>query len=99
MPLFRYKALTDTGKRINGVIDADSYTGAKERLIREKVLLTKLTSIKHKKEIALNSSMLLAFTREMGQLLKAGLPLYEALLTIEEKQRRHRCHSLSRSMR
>lgn len=94
MPIFRYKALTETGTKIAGVIDADSYELAKERLRREKVLVTKLASIEQKKEIYLKPHVLLAFTRELAQLLEAGLPLYESLLTIEEKYRRHRCHPL-----
>ncbi|NGX36964.1 MAG: Type II secretion system protein F [Chlamydiae bacterium] len=94
MAIFRYKALTETGKNIIGVIDADSYDLAKERLRREKILVTGLFAIEQRSEITLNSSMLLAFTRELGQLLNAGLPLYESLLTIEEKHRRHRCHPL-----
>jgi len=94
MPIFRYKALTDTGKKIGGVIDADSLDLAKQRLLRDKVLVTKLTPVKAKGEVSLASSALLSFTRELGQLLNAGLPLYEALVTIEEKHQRHRTHSL-----
>ena len=94
MPIFRYKALTETGKKIGGVIDADSYELAKEKLRREKVLVTTLSAKKNKRKAFLNSQMLLAFTRELAQLLEAGLPLYESLLTIEEKYRRHRAHSL-----
>lgn len=94
MPIFRYKALTETGKKISGVVDADSYDLAKERLRREKILVTKLAIAERKKEIVLSSQLLLAFTREMLQLLSAGLPLYESLLTVEEKYRRHPSHSL-----
>lgn len=94
MPIFRYKALTETGKKITGVIDADSYDLAKQRLRREKVLVTKLSSIEKTKEVVFSAQLLLAFTREMMQLLSAGLPLYESLLTVEEKYRRHSCHSL-----
>jgi len=94
MPIFRYKALTATGTKVSGVIDADSYELAKERLKREKVLVTHLKPLESKREIILKAPMLLAFTRELAQLLGAGLPLYESLLTIEEKYRRHRCHAL-----
>ena len=58
------------------------------------MLVTKLSLLENKKEISLNSAMLLAFTRELSQLLGSGLPLYESLLTIEEKYRRHRTHPL-----
>lgn len=94
MPIFRYKALTEAGKKMQGVIDADSYLMAKEKLKREKILVTQLTPIAHKQEMNLKPQILLAFTREMGQLLAAGLPLYESLLTIEEKYRKHRVHPL-----
>lgn len=94
MAIFRYKALTETGKKITGVIDADSFELAKEKLRKEKVLVTKLFSIQQKRELFLSPALLLAFTRELGQLLKAGLPLYESLLTIEEKYRKNRLHPL-----
>lgn len=94
MPLFRYKALTETGKRVSGVIDADSLEMAKERLRRDRVMVTKLDTAGERKEVCLSPALLLAFTRELGQLLKAGLPLYESLLTIEEKYRKTRSHPL-----
>lgn len=99
MPLYRYRALTEVGKRIHGVIDADSLLLAKERLRREKILVTALDVLKDRgKEQRLDHSMLLAFTRELEQLLNAGLSLYEGLLTIEEKYRRHRAHPLLLSL-
>ena len=38
--------------------------------------------------------MLIAFTRDLAQLLQAGLPLYESLVTIEEKHRGARYHAI-----
>ena len=95
MPLFRYKALSDGGRKVTGVIDADSLDAAKERLLKQKILVTKLFSLDHsRKETALDGALLLSFTREMQQLLSAGLPLYESLLTIEEKYRKSPGHLL-----
>lgn len=94
MPIFRYRALTETGKKVTGMIDADSLDLAKRRLKREKVLVTNLSEIEKRKETTLSPQMLLAFTRELGQLLGAGLPLYESLLTVEEKYQKSRSHSL-----
>lgn len=94
MPLFRYRALTETGKKIAGVIDADSLDLAKERLRRDQILVTQLDSVQNRREVSLSPQMLLTFTRELGQLLNAGLPLYESLLTIEEKYRKTRSHPL-----
>src|SRR3972149_6795366 len=91
MPLFRYRAIGETGKSVTGVIDADSFPGAKERLRKQQIMVTRLEVLKEGKDkIALNPLVLLAFTRELSQLLRAGLPLYESLLTIEEKYRQNR---------
>ncbi len=95
MPLYRYRALAQTGKRISGVIDADSLALAKERLHRDRILVTGLELLKERAtERRFDNGMLLSFTRELEQLLSAGLPLYEGLVAIEEKYRRHRAHPL-----
>ncbi len=95
MPLFRYQALTGDGRKSAGVIDADTYPLAKERLRKQQLMVMRLSLIdKNQKEIVLTPPLLLAFTRELSQLLSAGLPLYESLLTIEEKYRKHKAHSL-----
>ncbi len=83
------------GKGLKGVIDADSLLVAKERLRKQQILVTHVEPISSsEKRLVLPKPLLLAFTRELAQLLKAGLPLYESLLTIEEKYRRHQHHSL-----
>ena len=95
MALFRYTAYAEAGKKIAGVIDADSYEMAKERLQKQKLLLLRLQSLKEgEKKLLLPSKIALAFTQEMAQLLAAGLPIYESLLTIEEKYRRNKSHSV-----
>lgn len=95
MPLFRYRALATDGKAFNGVIDADSLNVAKERLRKQQMLVTHVELLKSSsQEIMLPSHLLLMFTRELSQLLSAGLPLYESLVTIEEKYRRHKSHPL-----
>jgi general secretion pathway protein F/type IV pilus assembly protein PilC len=95
MALYRYQALSNTGKTISGVIDADSLTSAKERLRKEQILVVDLALFKEKqKEITLPFSFLLDFTRMLGQLLRAGIPLFESLVIIEEKYHHHRFHPL-----
>jgi general secretion pathway protein F len=95
MGIFRYQALTEQGKRVTGMIDADSMMVAKERLRHGQVLVTYIESLAdQRKEVVLSPSSKLALTRELAQLLRAGLPLYESLQTIEEKHRKHRCHAL-----
>lgn len=95
MTLFRYRAVTPDGKTVQGVIDADSLSVAKERLRKQQVMVTDVSLMQTKQDqLGLPPPLLLSFTRELSQLLKAGLPLYESLTTIEEKYRRHRAHPL-----
>ena len=96
MPLFRYKAIGDDGKETKGVIDADSLVMAKDKLRKQRILVTSLDTFAQSKssKVILNPAQLLAFTRELAQLLKAGVPLYESLLTIEEKQKQSKIHPL-----
>lgn len=95
MPLFRYVAVSSTGKTVKGVIDADSLVVAKDRLRKQQILVTAVTLLQGKQDhLRLDASLLLSFTKEIAQLLRAGLPLYEGLLTIEEKYRRHKAHPL-----
>lgn len=95
MPLFRYDAISADGKALKGVIDADSLVVAKERLRKQQILVTTVVALKTRQDqISLSPPLLLSFTRELAQLLKAGLPLYESLLTIEEKHCRHKAHPL-----
>lgn len=96
MPLFQYKAIGDDGRESKGIIDADSLFMAKERLRKQKILIISIMSLAESKSsrVVLNENQLLSFTRELTQLLKAGLPLYESLVTIEEKQRSSKVHVL-----
>lgn len=95
MPLFRYHAVSPNGKAIKGVIDADSLVVAKERLRKQQVMVTTVVPLQNKQnQLKLSPDALLAFTRELAQLLRAGLPLYESLVTIEEKHRRNKAHPL-----
>lgn len=94
MTLFRYRALSPQGRKKTGVIDADSLSEAKEKLRAHKILVTELFIEKKQKEIILSRMQLAVFTDELYQLLKAGLPLYESLVTIEEKYTDQSLHPL-----
>jgi general secretion pathway protein F len=95
MPLYRYQALSNTGKKISGVMEADSLLGAKERLKARRIMVVALEEEKKKaKGLSINASTKLAFVRELSQLLKAGLPLFECLAIIEEKSRKEKHYPL-----
>ncbi len=95
MPLYRYQALSKEGKKTQGVIQADSYVVAKEMLRKQKIFVTKLLNYEEKQKIVkFSNQVLLGFTRDLSQLLKAGLPLYESLIAIQEKYQKHPAHSV-----
>jgi len=98
MAVFEYKALNVRGKKISGIIDAESSSAAKLKL-REKVifptileklesnsLVTKKKSKPFIKEFNLfskvSSSELSMITRQMSTLLSAGFPLVKAVATL-----------------
>ena len=93
--LYRYQALSNTGKKISGVIDAESFQSAKEKLRQEQILVIDIDLFQEKKkEIKIPAPFLLDFTRMLGQLLRSGIPLFESLVIIEEKYHHHRFHPL-----
>lgn len=95
MPLFRYEALTEQGKKSRGTIDADTLQDAKQKLVRLKVAAIRISSVTEKEmRIRLSKREVLTLTREIARLLHAGLPLFEALSALEEKYRGQKFHSL-----
>ncbi len=95
MALYQYKALSKDGRPKIGMINADSIEMAKERLRKEQILVTKLFSYTKKgAEFTISSSLLIGFTRDLHVLLRAGLPLYDSLVTLEEKYRRTKIHPI-----
>ena len=95
MALYQYTALSKNGRRKIGMINADSIELAKERLRKEEVLVTKLSSYtKRGEDLTISSSLLIGFTRDLHVLLRAGLPLYDSLVTLEEKYRKTKLHPI-----
>jgi general secretion pathway protein F len=92
MAFYKYEALSPLGKKIRGVIDAESTDQATEKLYSQKILILQLKEL-HKK-CAIPKTAVLLFTRELARLINAGLALYEALQTMEEKYRGTKTHPL-----
>lgn len=86
MALFTYEAVTESGKTAKGFVTADSLDLAKKQLQQAgKFVVAVRPHVETKKEKQLTEDNKIEFTRDLASLLKAGLPLYEALKTIEEK--------------
>lgn len=95
MAIFRYSALTEKGKTVAGIVDAESLAEAKQKLIRRQILVIQVEMIEKKNSgCRLKKGDVLMLTRECARLLDAGLPLFESLSVLEEKYRDHPAHEL-----
>lgn len=87
MKIFCYKALNAQEKKVNGIIDAESEQEALSILQRKQLLIISLKVLKKEKKgssFPLKEKIL--FFHSLARLLEAGLPLYEALVTIRERE-------------
>ena len=95
MPLYQYTALDSHGKKRAGLIEAHGEKEAKEKLRDQGVMIITLAL----KETGssrenLKGDNLLNFTVQLSQLVNAGIPLYQSLLTIEEQYRKEPYHRI-----
>ena len=92
MAVYEYKALAESGKKVKGIIDADTAAAARRKLREQKLFPTDVkesfgqdessTKASAKKGLGLggvSTRDLTLMTRQLGVLLKAGMPLIEAL--------------------
>ena len=94
MPVFEYTALNDKGKKLKGIIDAQSTAAARQKLRDSNIYLTDLQeSSGAKKSISLKRPLeglfrkvgtreVTVMTRQLATLLGAGLPLVQSLTTL-----------------
>lgn len=93
MPLFHYQALDSKGKTCNGHVEALTEKDVRDQLRAQGYFLTALQcKNRGSRKPALQGADLLSFTMQLTQLLDAGLPLYESLLTLEEHTRNEKWH-------
>ncbi len=81
------------------MVEGQNERDARERLREKGLMVTKLTSkSKTSSRQNLKGENLLGFTILLGQLLNAGIPLYESLVTIEEEYRHEPFHRVIMSL-
>jgi general secretion pathway protein F len=98
MPVYDYKGLTPQGGAKTGIIDADSPREARVKLRSQNVLVTEITAREAAKKADVSKTPLLQFkrgkkgkreipvvTRQLATLLKAGIPLAQALSALIEQ--------------
>lgn len=90
--LFSYQYIDSKGHKKKGSLDVPSIVEAKEKLRSQGLIVLSLVEVTgqrrlifKKKETTLHPEILITFTTQLSQLLTAGMPLYESLVTLEEQ--------------
>lgn len=101
MALFYYRYIDSRGKKKRSCLEAESLSEAKDRLRAQKLAVFALTEKRgtfafffKKKQARLPQVHLITFTTQLSQLLVAGMPLYESLLSLEEQYRQEAFHPI-----
>ncbi len=91
MPVYKYKAIDETGRTVQGIVDAESPKGATDKLKRQGVFLSSLSEVRQGKARSFNPfrsvkiSELAITTRQFSTLISAGLPLEASLTALSEQ--------------
>jgi len=95
MPLYTWRAYSEEGKRTKGTLEATSFHDAKEKIRTLNLILIELKEQKeHVQARAMKGGELVVFTSQLSQLVAAKIPVYEALLALEEQARREPYHNV-----
>jgi general secretion pathway protein F len=86
MPTFTYQALTSGGKRVRGNIDAATQREAISQLTEQMLTVVRIALRKGwSPKRRVRKQQVLDLIHQLAQLLRAGLPVYEALQALEEQ--------------
>ena len=112
MPIFEYRAVDGANKQKKGIIDADSARDARIKLRKDSLFVTDLRE-KKRRQAKLQikgitgvdspnkqrNEQVSQVTRQMASLLKAGIPLAEALRMVIEQSPDKRIEAVYRDIR
>ncbi|CDZ79779.1 General secretion pathway protein F [Candidatus Rubidus massiliensis] len=99
MPLYQYQSILPTGKKKNGMVEAQSEKEARGRLREQGILVTKISEkTVYSSKQNLRGNTLLNFTIQLSQLVNAGIPLYESIVLLEEQSRGEPFHRVILSL-
>lgn len=91
MPVYKYKAISKSGKSVEGVIDADSSKLATDKLKGRDVYLSSIEEVRQAKSRrmslfgGISTAELSITTRQFSTLVSAGLPLEASLSALAEQ--------------
>ncbi len=93
MPAFQYQALNKQGKTLKGIIEADSERLARSKLREQGLMITELKALKVTNKydkVKLSRQGLALVTRQLATLIKAKLPVEEALRGVSEQSEKRK---------
>jgi general secretion pathway protein F len=108
MGAFEYTALDTTGREQNGVVEGDTIKHVRQILRDRQLLPVSVAEVKHgeaKRDRSfslrrgISASDLSLLTRQLATLVKAGLPLEEALLAVSQQSEKPRVQSIMLGVR
>ena len=87
---YRFLALDDSGKKIKGVLVADSLSGAHVALLEKGIQPLEVSKKKNILKLEITKKKvprkeIMNFSRQLAVFMKAGIPIMEALEVIEEE--------------
>lgn len=96
MPIFEYKGLTRDGKNVKGIVDSENLRAARTKLKKDGIYVIELKDKKRsgvgdskKKKTSTGKSVgvkdLSLMTRQLATLIKANIPLVDALNAVSEQ--------------
>lgn len=86
MAVYYYNAIDHRGHKHQGVVEAQGEKEAKTKLRDRGLMVTSLSStVKTSSKERIDRDTLLTITSQLAQLVNAGVPLYQSLITIEEQ--------------
>lgn len=95
MPIFEYRGLNKDGRTVRGTVDSDNQRTAKIKLKKDGIFITdikdksktvrKSVGKKQGSQKSVNVSDLSMMTRQLATLLKANIPLVDALAAVSEQ--------------
>ena len=108
MGAFEYTALDTAGREQNGVVEGDTVKHVRQLLRERQLLPVTVAEVKHgeaKRDRSftvrrgVSASDLSLLTRQLATLVKAGLPLEEALLAVSQQSEKPRVQSIMLGVR
>ena len=108
MGAFEYTALDTAGREQNGVVEGDTVKHVRQLLRERQLLPVTVAEVKHGEEKrqrtfglrrGISAGDLSLLTRQLATLVKAGLPLEEALLAVSQQSEKPRVQSIMLGVR